>query len=65
MHGAHPSASTPEASQALRAEALEKVEQGFAKLTPWSELHPQIVAGLKAHTKVSPIAAIPHKSQLF
>ena len=34
-YGAHPSASDPDAAKALRAEALEKVEQGFAKLVPW------------------------------
>lgn len=64
-YGAHPSATTLEAAKALRQEALEKVAQGFAKLVPWSELRKQIVAGLYANTKVSPIAAIPHKSRLF
>ena len=31
-YGAHPSAETLEAAAALRAEALEKVDQNFAKL---------------------------------
>ena len=64
-YGAHPSAERPEAARALREEALEKVEQKFAKLVPWKELRKQIVAGLKKRVKASPIAAIPHKSQLF
>lgn len=64
-YGAHPSASTPAAAEALRKEALEKVEQGFAKLIPWKDLRQQITEGQKLHTKISPIAAIPHKSRLF
>ena len=60
--GAHPSASTPEAAKALREEALEKVHQGFAKLIPWKELRALILQGLHTNTKISPIAAIPHKS---
>ena len=64
-YGAHPSAETPEATAALRAEALEKVEQGFAKLISWKHLRKLILAGHHKHTKISPIAAIPHKSRLF
>ena len=64
-YGAHPSASAPEAAQALRDEALDKVKQGFARLVPWSTLRKEIAAGRKLHSKISPIAAIPHKSRLF
>jgi hypothetical protein len=64
-YGAHPSAETPEAIAALRQEALEKVEQNFCKLVPWKLLRQQIIAGKKQHTKISPIAAIPHKSRAF
>ena len=64
-YGAHPSAETPEASQALRTEALEKVDQKFSKLISWKKLRKLIVEGRKRHTKISPIAAIPHKSRLF
>ena len=64
-YSAHPSASTPEAATALRDETLEKVHQGLSKLVSWKQLRQQIVEGLKPHTKVSPIAAIPHKSRLF
>jgi hypothetical protein len=65
QYGAHPSAESPEAATALRTEALEKVEQGLATLITWKDLHAQIAAGTKLHTKISPIAAIPHKSRLF
>ena len=64
-YGAHPSASNPEAAAALRAEALEKVQQKFAKLISWKQLRKQILQGYHKHTKISPIAAIPHKSRLF
>jgi hypothetical protein len=33
-YGAHPSAKSLEAATALRAESLEKVEQGFTRLVP-------------------------------
>ena len=65
QYGAHPSAESIEAATALRTEALEKVDQGFAKLVSWKDLRAQIVSGTKLHTKISPIAAIPHKSRLF
>ena len=64
-YGAHPSAENPIAAKALRAETLEKVNQQFARLVPWSELRRAMLAGHKTHTKISPIAAIPHKSRLY
>jgi hypothetical protein len=64
-YGAHPSAKTVEAATALRTEALQKVDQGFATLVSWNTLRAEIANGMKMHTKISPIAAIPHKSQLF
>ncbi|CAB9508022.1 hypothetical protein SEMRO_329_G118860.1 [Seminavis robusta] len=64
-YGAHPSAEAAEAAQACRTEALEKVDQGFVKLMPWKTLRANIAKGLLTHTKISPIAAIPHKSRLF
>jgi hypothetical protein len=59
--GAHPSAMAPEAAEQLRSETLEKVEQGYARLVKWDDIrdHPP------RNLKVSPIAAIPHKSRLF
>ena len=64
-YGAHPSATAPEAAAALRAKALEKVEQKFAKLISWKRLCQQILKGYHRHTKIIPIAATPHKSRLF
>ena len=58
--GAHPSARAPEAAAACRTETLEKVEQGFAKLVKWSDMQ----ANPPTNLKMSPLAAIPHKSRL-
>jgi hypothetical protein len=57
----HPSALVPEAATQLRAETLEKVEQGYARLVRWADIKDNPPPNLK----VSPIAAIPHKSRLF
>ncbi|HEY9817047.1 MAG TPA: hypothetical protein V6D20_14790, partial [Candidatus Obscuribacterales bacterium] len=61
-YGAHPSARTPAAVTAIREEALEKVASGFVKLVKWKDLRSQIQAGTAPPVKISPIAAIPHKS---
>jgi hypothetical protein len=60
-HGAHPSALDPIAAEALITETMRKVDEGFARIIPWKTLRDQLPAKLK----VSPIAAIPHKSRLF
>lgn len=57
-NGAHPSASTPEAATTLYNKTMDQIESGFARLIPWRLLREQLVKQLK----VSPIAAIPHKS---
>ena len=61
LRGAHPSAKVPEAAAACRAEALERVNDGCAKIVKWSDIKhnppPQL--------KISPIAAVPHKTRLF
>ena len=57
--GAHPSAQEPEAARQLINETLEKVEQGFARLIPLEDLKKDPPKNLK----MSPIAAIPHKSR--
>ena len=59
--GAHPSARTPDAAAALRAEALEKVEQGFARLVTWDSIKDKPPTNLK----ISPLAAVPHKSRRY
>jgi hypothetical protein len=61
QHGAHPSARDPIAAQALYTETMRKVDEGFARIIPWKVLRAQLPAKLK----VSPIAAIPHKSRMF
>ncbi len=57
--GSHPSAMEPEVATQLRAETLEKVAQGYARLVTWAELKDDTPKNLK----ISPIAAIPHKSR--
>jgi hypothetical protein len=61
LRGAHPSARDQIASRALHTETLQKVKEGYARLIPWSDLK----ANLPDALKLSPIAAIPHKSRLF
>ena len=58
LKGSHPSAMEPEAAAQLREETLEKVGQGYARLVQWAELQWAPPKNLK----ISPIAAIPHKS---
>ena len=60
--GAHPSARTPEAAKACREEALARVRDKCCRLVDWETLKQE---GIPPNLKVSPIAAIPHKSRLF
>ena len=60
-HGAHPSAQNPEAALACRTEALERVKEGCCKIFKWEDIKHNPPANLK----ISPIAAIPHKSRQF
>ena len=60
-HGLHCSVCTPQAQQALRQEALEKVNQGFAKIVRYGE----IKSNLPAQLKISPAACISHKSRKY
>ena len=57
--GAHPSARTPATADALRKEVHEKVAQGYARLIPWEDLKKDLPKSIR----ISPIAAIPHKSR--
>ena len=61
QRGAHPSAQSPAAAAALRKEVQEKVSQGYARLIPWDQLK----LDLPKNIRISPIAAIPHKSRDF
>ena len=57
--GPHPSAKTQKAILACRKEALERVRDNCCRLVKWSTLLRQLPQNLK----ISPIAAIPHKSR--
>ena len=57
--GAHPSARSAKAAAALHLEVQEKVAQGYARLIPWEDLK----KALPTNMRISPIAAIPHKSR--
>ena len=59
--GAHPTAQQLDAARALRLETLEKVQHGFAQIIPWQRLRKKLPQRLK----ISPIAAIPHKSRQY
>ena len=59
--GAHPSACEPEAAKALLAETKDKVAKGYARLIPWDDLK----KSLPSNIRISPIAAIPHKSRAY
>jgi len=59
--GPHISAKEPEAAAALRREALEKVAQGEAEILRWEDIKDSPHKNLK----ISPLAAVPHKSRLF
>jgi hypothetical protein len=45
--GAHPSAMEPEAAAQLRAESIEKANQGFCRLVPWIDIKDDPPANLK------------------
>ena len=57
----HQSAQSPEASNALRTKALERIAEGSCRVVKWKDIKDNPPPKLK----ISPIAAIPHKSQLF
>jgi len=60
-NGAHASANETEAASACRKEAIERVKEGCCRLVYWDEIKNNIPRKLK----ISPIAAIPHKSRKF
>jgi hypothetical protein len=57
-NGAHASANVPEASEACKKEALERVKEGLCRLVNWDDIKNNFPKNLK----VSPLAAVPHKS---
>ena len=77
-YGAHPSAREPVAAKALNIETMDKVTKGFASIMRWSQLRKRLLKApprknprhhnrgqKKRLPKISPCAAIPHKSRLF
>ena len=65
QYGPHPTARDPEAAACCQEEALEKVAEGYCKIVPWSELRQRFKSGELPNLKISPIAAIPHKSRSY
>ena len=59
--GNHPTARTAQATTALRLEIKEKVEQGYARIVSWHDIKNKPPHNLK----ISPLAAIPHKSRAY
>ena len=59
--GPHQSSLSPEAIAHFAKESAEKVRVGQAKLVLWNDIKDNPPPQLK----VSPIAAIPHKSKAF
>ncbi len=59
--GPHQSSLTPEALVHFAKESIKKVKPGQAKLVLWDN----IKENPPSQQKVSPIAAIPHKSKAF
>lgn len=60
-HGPHKSAMEPDAIAHFAVEIQEKVRQGQARVVLWDDIKNNPPAQLK----ISPVAAIPHKSQAF
>ena len=61
QRGPHQSALTPEALEHFAAEAKKKVDKGQAKLVYWDDIKDNPPPELK----ISPVAAIPHKSKAY
>jgi hypothetical protein len=59
--GPHQSALTPEALNHFAAEAIEKVRTNQARIVAWDDIKDNPPPQLK----ISPIAAIPHKSKAY
>lgn len=59
--GPSTTARSPEAAAACRAEAFQKVKEGHCRLVSWNSIKHNPPKNLK----ISPIAAIPHKSRQY
>jgi hypothetical protein len=61
LNGAHASANIPEAAEACKKEALERVKEGCCRLVNWIDIKDNFPTNLK----ISPLAAVPHKSSKY
>ena len=61
QNGAHSSANVPEAAEACKKEALERVKEGSCRLVNWDDIKDKFPKNLK----ISPLAAVPHKSRKY
>ena len=61
LRGPHRSALQRRATQQLRAETTDKINQGYARIVRWGDIKHNIPPKLK----LSPVAMIPHKSKEF
>ena len=61
LKGPHKSAESPDARSALRTEALERIAEGSCRIVKWKDIKDNPPPQLK----ISPIAAIEHKSRRF
>jgi hypothetical protein len=57
----HTSANSPQAIQAITAETQERIAAGICQAVSWNT----IKVNPPPHLKISPLAAIPHKTRLF
>ena len=57
----HTSANSPDAIQAIAAETQERIAAGICQAVPWNTIKTNPPPNLK----ISPLAAIPHKTRLF
>ena len=60
-NGAHSSANEPGAAAACKKEALERVKEGLCRLVNWDDIKDDFPKNLK----ISPLAAVPHKSRMY
>jgi hypothetical protein len=60
-NGAHASANVPEAVKACKKEALERVKEELCRLVNWEDIKNNFPKNLK----ISPLAAVPHKSHVY
>ena len=61
QRGPHPSATKPKAAAVCRTKALERARDGCCRIVKWNDIRKNPPTNLK----ISPIAAIPHKSRLY